>query len=182
MRKRSVIPAMGGVMAGGRTVGGNEGQDRLPRRQGRDRATKASGLRGQGAGPAELGGGGCRRLAWQVGYEPDADQRFARSVRLPEGDVPAPTGAGLTKSTVFRRFVALSAARMKEWSRRRSRTEWLVLKSGAHEGYVDWERAEAIRRMVSFGPDSPLKTPRVARNSSGGADDPITLGPDTISP
>jgi putative transposase len=44
-----------------------------------------------------------------------ATRKFARSVRLPEGDVPAPTGAGLSKSAVSRRFVALSAARMKEW-------------------------------------------------------------------
>jgi len=34
-------------------------------------------------------------------------------------------------------------------SRRKPREEWLVLKPGAHEGYLDWERAEAIRRMVS---------------------------------
>ena len=40
---------------------------------------------------------------------------FKRSVRLPEGDVPAPDGAGLSKSATSRRFVALSAARMKEW-------------------------------------------------------------------
>jgi hypothetical protein len=34
-------------------------------------------------------------------------------------------------------------------SRRRPRGEWLALMPGAHEGYVDWDRAEAIRRMVS---------------------------------
>ena len=34
-------------------------------------------------------------------------------------------------------------------SRRKPRGEWLALKPGAHEGYVDWERAEAIRKMVS---------------------------------
>jgi recombinase-like zinc beta ribbon protein/recombinase len=34
-------------------------------------------------------------------------------------------------------------------SRRKPRGEWLALRPGAHEGYVDWERAEAIRRMVS---------------------------------
>jgi DNA invertase Pin-like site-specific DNA recombinase len=34
-------------------------------------------------------------------------------------------------------------------SRRRPRGEWLALMPGAHEGYVDWERAEAIRAMVS---------------------------------
>ncbi len=32
---------------------------------------------------------------------------------------------------------------------RKPRSEWLALKPGAHEGYVDWERAEAIRKMVS---------------------------------
>jgi len=42
-------------------------------------------------------------------------RKFARSVRLPEGDVPAPAGAGLSKSAASRRFVALSAARMKQW-------------------------------------------------------------------
>ena len=31
---------------------------------------------------------------------------------------------------------------------RRPRGEWLALKPGTHEGYVDWERAEAIRTMV----------------------------------
>src|SRR6266699_2033029 len=42
-------------------------------------------------------------------------RKFARSVRLPEGDVPGPAGAGVSKSAASRRFVALSAARMKEW-------------------------------------------------------------------
>ena len=32
---------------------------------------------------------------------------------------------------------------------RRTREEWLALIPGAHEGYVSWERAEAIRKMVS---------------------------------
>ncbi len=39
-------------------------------------------------------------------------RKFRRAVRLPEGDVPAPAG---TKSAASRHFVALSAARMKEW-------------------------------------------------------------------
>ena len=42
-------------------------------------------------------------------------RKFARSVRLPEGDVPAPSGSGLSKSAASLRFVALSAARMNEW-------------------------------------------------------------------
>lgn len=32
---------------------------------------------------------------------------------------------------------------------RKPRAEWLALMPGTHEGYVDWERAEAIRTMVS---------------------------------
>jgi Transposase, Mutator family. len=42
-------------------------------------------------------------------------RKFGRAVRLPEGDVPAAAGAGLSKSAASRRFVALSAGRMKEW-------------------------------------------------------------------
>ena len=34
-------------------------------------------------------------------------------------------------------------------SRRKPRDEWLVLQPGAHEGYVDWRRSEAIRMMIS---------------------------------
>ena len=37
----------------------------------------------------------------------------------------------------------------KARARRKPRAEWLALKPGAHEGYVDWDRAEAIRAMVS---------------------------------
>src|SRR5271166_2783414 len=42
-------------------------------------------------------------------------RRFGRAVRLPEGDIPAASGAGVSKSAVSRRFVALSAAQMLEW-------------------------------------------------------------------
>ena len=33
--------------------------------------------------------------------------------------------------------------------RRKARADWLALKPNAHEGYVGWEKAEAIRKMVS---------------------------------
>jgi DNA invertase Pin-like site-specific DNA recombinase len=33
--------------------------------------------------------------------------------------------------------------------RRKARTDWLALMPNAHEGYVSWEKAEAIRKMVS---------------------------------
>src|ERR1700676_1784734 len=42
-------------------------------------------------------------------------RKFRRAVRLLEGDVPAPAGAGVSKSAASRHFVALSAARMQEW-------------------------------------------------------------------
>jgi len=32
--------------------------------------------------------------------------------------------------------------------RRKLRQEWLALRPGTHEGYVAWERAEAIRQMI----------------------------------
>lgn len=33
--------------------------------------------------------------------------------------------------------------------RRKPRAEWLALKPDTHEGYIDWDHAEAIRKMVS---------------------------------
>src|SRR5262249_1585537 len=42
-------------------------------------------------------------------------RKFRRAVRLPEGDVPAQAGSGVSKSAASRHFVALSAARMREW-------------------------------------------------------------------
>jgi putative transposase len=42
-------------------------------------------------------------------------RKFGRAVRLPEGDVPAGNGTGLSKSAASRRFIALSAERMQEW-------------------------------------------------------------------
>lgn len=42
-------------------------------------------------------------------------RKFRRAVRLPEGDVPAPKGSGVSKSAASRHFVALTAERMDEW-------------------------------------------------------------------
>jgi putative transposase len=39
-------------------------------------------------------------------------RRFGRAVRLPEGDVPAEHGSGLSKSAASRRFVALSSEKL----------------------------------------------------------------------
>ena len=42
-------------------------------------------------------------------------RKIGRAVRLPDSDVPAQDGAGLSKSAASRRFVALSAEYMTEW-------------------------------------------------------------------
>jgi putative transposase len=42
-------------------------------------------------------------------------RKFRRAVRLPEGDVPGAGRQWVSKSAASRHFVALSAARMKEW-------------------------------------------------------------------
>lgn len=42
-------------------------------------------------------------------------RKFGRAVRLPEGDIPVENGDGTSKSATSRRFVALSAAKMKAW-------------------------------------------------------------------
>src|SRR5205807_1258365 len=61
-------------------------------------------------------------------------RRFGRAVRLPEGDVPAPHGAGVSKSAASRRFVALSTERMREWmAADLSRLDLLVIQiDGVH--------------------------------------------------
>ena len=40
-------------------------------------------------------------------------------------------------------------ARVEVKIRRKARSEWLALMPNTHEGYVSWEKAEAIRKMVS---------------------------------
>ncbi len=47
-----------------------------------------------------------------------------------------------------RAAASYDAAGCKARARRTPRAEWLALKPGAHQGYVDWDRAEAIRAMV----------------------------------
>jgi len=117
MRKRSAVHAMPEVNFGGRTAG-----ERRRVRSASMAATSKSSDRGFAgkeqtlpsweAAVAEnwLGKWAMNQMLINV-----ATRKFARSVRLPAGDVPAPAGAGLSKSAASRRFVALSAARMKEW-------------------------------------------------------------------
>ena len=103
----------------GAPLGKNEGQDRLPRRHIEIERPRLRSFEGKEqvlpsweASVAEdwLGKWAMNQMLINV-----ATRKFARSVRLPAGDVPAPVGAGLSKSAASRRFVALSAARLKEW-------------------------------------------------------------------
>lgn len=48
-----------------------------------------------------------------------------------------------------RAVTAYNGSGTRTRAERKPRSEWLALQPGAHEGYVDWERAEAIRQMVS---------------------------------
>ncbi len=48
-----------------------------------------------------------------------------------------------------RAVTSYDGSSMRVKNEHKQRSEWLALKPGAHEGYVDWERAEAIRKMVS---------------------------------
>jgi len=43
----------------------------------------------------------------------------------------------------------VGSSAVRPGSRRKARDEWLALIPGVHEGYVSWELAEAIRKMVS---------------------------------
>ena len=47
-------------------------------------------------------------------------------------------------------------------SRTKPREQWLVLKPGVHEGYVDWDRAEAIRLRLEVPAEPSLCTRRVS--------------------
>lgn len=76
-------------------------------------------------------------------------RKFKRSVRLPEGDVPAGDGAGLSKSATSRRFVALSAARMKEWMA--TRLDALDLRGGQIDGI---HMADDILLVAALGIDA----------------------------
>jgi hypothetical protein len=42
-----------------------------------------------------------------------------------------------------------SAAGVSVKFRRSPRSDWLALKLNAHEGYISWEKAETIRKMVN---------------------------------
>jgi putative transposase len=44
-----------------------------------------------------------------------ATRKYARSVRLPDGDLAGQARRATKKSSVSRRFVALSTAKLKEW-------------------------------------------------------------------
>ncbi len=100
----------------GRTVGklgfhgGNVAVER-PRVRAREGGDELS-LPSWGAAQAEAWLG---RWAMNLMLINVSTRRYGRAVRLPGSDIVAPPGAGISKSAVSRRFVALSAERMREW-------------------------------------------------------------------
>lgn len=100
-------------------MGPNTGTDRLPQRQIEVERPRARGVDGreimipswEAAAQEDWLG------RWAMNLMPInvSTRRFGRAVRLPEGDVPAPPGSGVSKSAASRRFVALSAARLADF-------------------------------------------------------------------
>src|SRR3954468_24149013 len=77
--------------------------------------------------------------------EPDDEQSLCPVLRgLGSGN-----GARLPDYASGRTGVSAGYDGARARARRKPRAEWLVLQPGAHEGYVEWDRAEAIRTMVS---------------------------------
>jgi DNA invertase Pin-like site-specific DNA recombinase len=60
-----------------------------------------------------------------------------------------PTYGGAYAYGKTRAAPRFGSSTVRPGARRKAREEWLALIPGAHEGYVSWERAEAIRKMVS---------------------------------
>jgi len=58
-------------------------------------------------------------------------------------------------------------------SRRKPRDEWLALMPGRHEGYVDWERAEAIRDGEQQRPHEPAPQCAEAWRGASGRSCPL---------
>src|SRR5262249_33908796 len=58
-------------------------------------------------------------------------------------------------------------AGVKVKSRRKARSDWLALMPNAHEGYVSWEKAEAIRKVVSN--NVPTSLPKAHSTAPGRA-------------
>ena len=90
-------------------------------------------------------------------------RKFGRAVRLPGGDIAAPKGAGVTKSAVSRRFVALSAERMKEWmAADLSKLDLLVIQiDGIHI-------KEDLMLLAAVGIDGDGRQKTSARRDRGG--------------
>jgi len=54
----------------------------------------------------------------------------------------------------------------RQGMRRKPREEWLALHPGAHEGYVDWEQSETIRRMIAENLNGHERRGAVKRGAS----------------
>jgi putative transposase len=170
MHKQSMVHSMREVVTGGRTAGG--------KRRARS-ATTAARSKSSGQGFAALTG---RSSLYRVAEDwlgkwamkemliNVATRKFARSVRLPEGDVPGPAGAGLSKSAASRRSIALSAVRMKDWMvSDLSGLDLLVIQiDGIHmDKDLTWlQRSVLTRRATTIRSALPSERPKTPRPTS----------------
>jgi putative transposase len=81
-------------------------------------------------------------------------RKFRRAVRLPEGDVPASAGSGVSKSAASRHFVALSGARLRECWRRTfpASTRWWCRSTASTSASIwfSWLRSGSMRWASSI--------------------------------
>lgn len=102
----------------------------------------------------QRGGGEVQLCNWEAIQEADllfnqmligvTTRKYARSVRLPDGDLADQARHATTKSSVSRRFVALSTAKLKEW---------LAADLSGLDLLVDPDRRAACRRPYPGGGD-----------------------------
>jgi len=99
-------------------------------------------------------------------------RKLRRAVRLPDGDLPAITGDGTSKSAASRRFVALSTERLAEWmASDLSKLDLLVIQiDGLHIGndlvLVAALGIEAKAKNIRSWSRAPPKMPRWRRRLS----------------
>src|SRR4051795_382624 len=113
------------------------------------RATRAAGTR-QGT-CASCTGGAITGITsgWDTKrqrLEPDAEQSARPVLRgLGSGNGARLPAYAYGRTAVASGYGAAGSVKV----RRKARSEWLALKPNTHDGYVSWERFEAIRTMVS---------------------------------
>ena len=145
-RRGELVVARAGRLHQGRRPAGEgsrparAGGDPARHRQGRRARQRAPGAALVPRARARPADQGQRRCRWSGAV---------RAIRPSTSSSPIRPMAAPTPMARPASRLSYDGAGAKARPRRKPRAEWLALKPGAHEGYVDWDRAEAIRKMVS---------------------------------